>query len=204
MTVQAGETLALVGPCAAGKTAILRLLLGVDEPASGVVRVFGGRANDPYIRRRVGYVPARIAVDPRYTVRDLLDFYAVLHGGHDRVWVEALIERFSVDPGARIGRLNPFRRRIVGITVAVAHRPGLLIFDQPAEPAPPSLRASLHQLIAELTAAGAAVVTATRSLDHIDTAANRVAVVDAEPVDGVARARHTDAPSTASGWLSSA
>jgi hypothetical protein len=97
-------------------------------------------------------VPARVAVDPRYTVRDLLDFYAVLHGGHDRVWVETLIDRFSADPGSRIGRLNPpFRRRIVGITVAVAYRTGLLIFDQPAEPAPPSLRASLHQLLGELT-----------------------------------------------------
>ncbi|HEX6873466.1 MAG TPA: ABC transporter ATP-binding protein, partial [Micromonosporaceae bacterium] len=110
LAVDAGEVFGYLGPNGAGKTTTIRLLLDFLRPTSGRASVLGGVPGDPAIRRRIGFLPADLAVDPRYTARDLLDFYGSLRGGLDRSWVDGLLQRFELDPGRRFGELSTGNR----------------------------------------------------------------------------------------------
>ena len=65
--------------------------------ADGVTTVLGGSGADPAVRARIGYLPADLPIDPRWTAADLLGYYGALRGGHDAAWVRGLLERFDLD-----------------------------------------------------------------------------------------------------------
>lgn len=178
LRIAVGEVFGLVGPARAGKTTIVRLLLGMVRPSGGTVRVFGGQATCPDIRGQIGYLPARLQADPRYTLRDLLDFHAVVRGRHDPAWVDELLDRFAVDPDAGLGRLNPLRRRAAGIVTAVAHRPRLLVLDEPTGSLDPLLRRQLWRLVGELVASGTAVLVASRTDGEVHAFADGIGFLE--------------------------
>ena len=80
LVVQRGEVLGYLGPNGAGKTTTIRLLLDALRPTEGSVVVFGGAPRDPAIRARIGYLPAELRVDRRYSANDLLAFFGSLNG----------------------------------------------------------------------------------------------------------------------------
>jgi ABC-2 type transport system ATP-binding protein len=177
LTVETGEVFGYLGPNGAGKTTTIRLLLDFLRPTAGRATVLGGPPADAEIRRRIGYLPSDLAVDPRYTAWDLLDFYGALRGGHDRAWVDNLLQRFDLDPGRRFGELSSGNRRKVGIVQAFAHRPELLILDEPTSGLDPLLQAEFARLIRELTAGGATVFLSSHVLPEVEELAGRVAIL---------------------------
>ncbi|MFC9975668.1 ABC transporter ATP-binding protein [Spirillospora sp. NPDC127200] len=177
LEVARGEIFGYLGPNGAGKTTTVRLLLDFLRPTSGEARVLGGSGADPAVRARIGYLPAELRIDPRYTATDLLGFYGRLRGGHDREWVAGLLERFGLDPGRRIGELSTGNRRKVGIVAAVAHRPELLILDEPTSGLDPLLQHEFQVLLRELVADGAAVLLSSHVLPEVEALADRVAIL---------------------------
>jgi beta-exotoxin I transport system ATP-binding protein len=150
--VHTGEVFGYLGPNGAGKTTTIRLLLDFVRPTSGSASVLGGRPGDPAVRRRIGFLPADLSVEPRYTARTLLDYYGALRGGLDRRWVDQLLARFDLDPTRRFGELSTGNRRKVGIVQAFAHRPELLILDEPTSGLDPLLQAEFARLVREVVA----------------------------------------------------
>ena len=65
LRVETGEVFGYLGPNGAGKTTTIRLLLDFIRPTSGRCEVLGGTGADPAVRRRIGYLPAELPVDPR-------------------------------------------------------------------------------------------------------------------------------------------
>ena len=111
LEVQRGEVFGYLGPNGAGKTTTIRLLLDFIRPTSGRVEVLGGTGADPRVRRRIGYLPAELPIDPRWTAQDLIDFYGKLRGGVDAGWVTELLGRYGLDPTRRVGALCTGNRR---------------------------------------------------------------------------------------------
>ncbi|GAA1533806.1 ABC transporter ATP-binding protein [Actinomadura kijaniata] len=177
LEVSRGEILGYLGPNGAGKTTTIRLLLDFLRPTSGTARVLGGSGADPEVRRRIGYLPAELRIDPRYTASDLLDFYGRLRGGHDRRWVSELLERFDLDPRRRVGELSTGNRRKVGIVAATAHRPELLLLDEPSSGLDPLLQHEFQALVRELAADGATVLLSSHVLPEVELLAHRVAIL---------------------------
>lgn len=177
LAVDQGEVFGYLGPNGAGKTTTIRMLLDFLRPSSGQAVVLGGSGADPRIRRQIGYLPADLEVDPRWTARDLLDFYGALRGGHDQAWVAALLRRFDLDPGRRVGQLSTGNRRKVGIVQAVAHRPRLLILDEPTSGLDPLLQHEFQLLVRELVAGGATVFLSSHVLPEVEALADRVAIL---------------------------
>jgi ABC-2 type transport system ATP-binding protein len=64
LEVERGEVFGYLGPNGAGKTTTIRLLLDFIRPTSGRTEVLGGTAADPAVRRRIGYLPAELPIDP--------------------------------------------------------------------------------------------------------------------------------------------
>ena len=89
LEVKQGEVFGYLGPNGAGKTTTIRLLLDFIRPTGGRIEVLGGTGADPAVRRRIGYLPAELPIDPRWTAQDLIDFYGTLRGGVDAGWARS-------------------------------------------------------------------------------------------------------------------
>ena len=177
LQVETGEVFGYLGPNGAGKTTTIRLLLDVIRPTSGRCEVLGGSGADPAVRRRIGYLPADLPVDPRYTSRDLLDFYGRLRGRTEPAWVDELLARFDLDPTRPVGELSTGNRRKLGIVQAVAHRPDLLLLDEPSSGLDPLLQYQFQQLVRELCQVGVTVFLSSHVLPEVEALAGRVAIL---------------------------
>lgn len=138
MSIAAGTFVALVGPNGSGKSTLVKIALGLFQPSSGVVSLFGVPSTDPLARSRIGYVPQRpfLGRDFPATVREV-----VASGGLGRHWWRAT-PRDRVDDalsvvemghlaGARIGELSGGQQQRVFIAKALVRRPDLLVLDEP-------------------------------------------------------------------------
>jgi beta-exotoxin I transport system ATP-binding protein len=208
LVVERGEVFGYLGPNGAGKTTTIRLLLDALRPSEGKVVVLGGAPRDPAIRARVGYLPAELHVDPRYSANDLLDFFGALRGGLDREYADVLCDRFALDPTRRAGELSTGNRRKIGVVQAFVHRPELLVLDEPTSGLDPLLQHEFHGLVREAVGDGATVFLSSHTLPEVEALADRVgilrrgALVDIATVDELrdrARQRielHVDGDST--------
>ncbi|WP_030177155.1 ABC transporter ATP-binding protein [Spirillospora albida] len=177
LRVARGEVFGYLGPNGAGKTTTIRLLLDFLRPTSGRCQVLGGSGGDPAVRAGIGYLPAELRIDPRYTTGDLLAFYGKLHGGYDRAHVDGLLERFDLDPGRPTGQLSTGNRRKAGIVAAFAHRPDLLILDEPTSGLDPLLQHEFQRLVRETADGGATVLLSSHVLPEVELLADRVAIL---------------------------
>jgi ABC-2 type transport system ATP-binding protein len=177
LDIERGEVFGFLGPNGAGKTTTIRMLLDILRPTSGTVEVLGGGPSDPSVRARIGFLPADLALEPRYTVREMLDFLGHLRGGFDRAEVDRLLERFGLDPDRKIGELSTGNRRKIGVTQAFAGQPELLILDEPTSGLDPLLQHEVLTLIEERVATGTTVFLSSHVLPEVERVAHRVAIL---------------------------
>lgn len=132
-TVEAGMVVGLVGPNAAGKTTLLSLLAGFQEPDEGMVSVFG---KNPFVeaedvRSRLGFMSDDMALfDMRVggLLRTMSGYYATWDAG----LVNELIERFKLNTGKRVRELSKGEGTRLRLVLAMAFRPQILLLDEPA------------------------------------------------------------------------
>ena len=177
LDVRRGEVFGFLGPNGAGKTTTIRLLLDFLRPTRGSAAVLGGSGADPEVRRRIGYLPADLHLDPRYRADELFVFLGSLHGGLDETFLRALVERFDLDPTRPVGELSTGNRRKVGIVQAFAHRPELLILDEPSSGLDPLLQHEFLLLLREAVAEGSTVLLSSHVLPEVERVADRVAIL---------------------------
>ena len=170
--VQAGEVVALAGHNGAGKTTTIHLLLGLLRPDAGRLRVLG---MDPLERRHlgeVGWMPERPAFPPRHRVASLVRFQAATFPNWDHGWAEEWLERLELDPSARAGDLSRGGSARLGLLFALAHRPRVLLLDDPTLGLDPAgRRLVLGEILAMAAESGAAVLVATHLLAEADVEA---------------------------------
>ncbi|MGH9004235.1 MAG: ABC transporter ATP-binding protein, partial [Acidimicrobiia bacterium] len=177
LEVRRGEIFGYLGPNGAGKTTTIRLCLDFLRPTSGSLRVLDGTGRDPAVRRRTGYLPGDLKLDPRYTANDVLEFYGRLRGGLDQALVADLLERFDLDPTRPAGELSTGNRRKIGIVQAFAHRPELLILDEPTSGLDPLLQHEFQQVLRRAVADGATVFLSSHVLPEVEALAHRVGIL---------------------------
>ena len=177
LVIERGEVFGYLGPNGAGKTTTVRLLLDFLRPTSGRAVVLGGSGGDPEIRRRIGYLPGDLRLDPDYTATDVIELFGRLRGGVDHRWVDTLLERFGLDPGRQVGELSTGNRRKVGVVQAFMSRPELLLLDEPTSGLDPLLQHEFNALVREVVAEGATVLLSSHVLPEVETLATRVGIV---------------------------
>ena len=150
------EFAAVIGPNGGGKTTLLKLVLGLLEPAHGTIRVFGARA--PAVRRRIGYMPQYPSLDPEFpvTVMDIVLMgrlgKAPLLGPFRRKdresAMEALEETSCADLKDRpFSALSSGQRQRILISRALASDPELLMLDEPTSNLDPSVQDDILDLL---------------------------------------------------------
>ena len=179
LSVEEGEVFGFLGPNGAGKTTMIRLLLDLIRPTSGIARVFGVETSvDPVtIHRRVGYLPGEFALYDRLTGAQTLDYYANLRGGVDRAYRDSLVERFDLDPSRRYREYSKGNKQKVGLVIALQHRPALLLLDEPTAGLDPLVQQSFFEVLRELVAAGRTAFLSSHILSEVEKSCDRVAII---------------------------
>jgi len=197
LAVERGEVFGFLGPNGAGKTTTIRMLLDFLRPTSGTLSVLGDDVSNPGLRRRIGYLPAELKIDRRYSGNDVISYFGGIRGGVDRQFARALAERFGLDLSRPSGHLSTGNRRKIGILQAFMHRPELLILDEPTSGLDPLLQDEFQDLVRETAARGTTVFLCSHMLPEVEALAGRVAIIRAGRLATVAtmeqlraRARH--------------
>jgi ABC-2 type transport system ATP-binding protein len=134
LEVQPGETIALLGVNGAGKSTTLRSSLGLITPDSGEISMLGlSPTHDALeIRSRVGYLAEDQQMFGWMTVQEMLDFMAPLYATWDLALSDAFVTEFELPKRTRIWDLSKGQNVRLGLILALAHRPELVILDDPS------------------------------------------------------------------------
>jgi ABC-2 type transport system ATP-binding protein len=177
LEVDPGETVALLGPPGAGKSAVLGLLLGLLVPESGTVRLFG---RSPAAAVAAGRVAAALQHDrllPRATVRDLLRFGWSRYPGPMPIDEALAVSGLAKVATRELGKLKPDEFRRARLALALLPRAELLVLDEPTAGVDADERAELWTMLTAARKAGGTVVFATTELAEAGDHADRVVVL---------------------------
>jgi ABC-2 type transport system ATP-binding protein len=179
LTIPAGRVVGLVGPNGAGKSTLLNLACGLIEPTSGSLRVLGSppAANAAHLAR-VGFVAQNTPVYASFSVADHLRMGARLNPSWDQRLAERRIAQAGLHPEQKAGGLSGGQRAQLALTIAVAKRPELLIFDEPAAALDPLARwGFLENLMEFVTELGASAVLSSHLLGDIEQVCDHLIVL---------------------------
>ena len=181
-TVEPGGIFGLLGPNGAGKTTTIRMVLDILEPDSGRVRWLGKRV-DAEARHTFGYLPEERGLYPRMRVNDQLVFFAKLHGmpkSGVQSRISELAEFFQLGDGLRKtpNELSKGNQQKVQFMAAIAHRPPLLVLDEPFTALDPVNVEVFKTAIRELAAAGSTVLLSSHRMEQVEELCRDICIID--------------------------
>lgn len=177
--VRHGRITALVGPNAAGKSTLLKCVLGLVRPDAGRISVEGTTVTaDPRYRRPIGYMPQRAAFPDHLTGEETLGLLRRVRGAEAAIDFE-LIDRFGLahELRKRVHTLSGGTRQKLNAVAAYLFRPSLVILDEPQAGLDPVANGILKQKIAASTRAGATHLITSHVLSELEELADDVLFV---------------------------
>ena len=183
LTIAQGEFFALLGPNGAGKSTLINLLAGLLRPSSGMLSVMGFDVVQQYrqARHALGVVPQELVFDPFFNVREMLRFQAGYfgRGTENDPWIDEVIEALGLTDKAttNMRRLSGGMKRRALVAQALAHKPPVLVLDEPTAGVDVELRQILWEFIKRLNREGHTIILTTHYLEEAETLCSRVAMM---------------------------
>jgi len=179
LSVPAGALFGFLGPNGAGKTTTIRVMLGFLRPTSGRARIFGLDCwrDSKAIKRDVGYLPGDLRLPPWMNGGNALSIFGAVRGRDLAGAGRELAEKFDLDLRLKVLDMSRGMRQKLGLILALAHSPRLLVLDEPTSALDPLIQQVLHDLLRQLAAAGRTVFFSSHSLGEVDQLCHRVAIV---------------------------
>jgi ABC-2 type transport system ATP-binding protein len=181
LDVPPGVVFALLGENGAGKTTAIKLMLGLNHPSAGEVRVLDldSRRNALAIRRRVGYLPERPTLYEWMTVAEIGWFTSGFYGGDFEHQYRTLVDGFHVPFDRKLSQLSKGMRAKVALSLAMAHSPELLILDEPTSGLDTMVRREFLESMVDIAAEGRTVLLSSHQIGEVERVADIVAIVHA-------------------------
>lgn len=180
LTVPRGGVFGLIGGNGAGKTTLIKHILGMLKAQSGSVRVFGldPVENPVGTLGRIGYLSEDRDLPNWMRVGELMRYTQAFFPNWDERYAEELREAFDLDANARVKNLSRGQRARAGLLIALAHRPELLVLDEPSSGLDPVVRRDiLGAIIRTIADEGRTVLFSSHLLDEVERVADRVAII---------------------------
>lgn len=183
LTIEQGEFFGLLGPNGAGKSTLINILAGLIKPTTGNISVMGYDVVDQYqqARRLLGIVPQELVFDPFFNVREMLRFQAGYfgHGPENDAWVDEILEGLGLADKAHTNmrRLSGGMKRRALIAQALAHKPPVIVLDEPTAGVDVELRQMLWEFIKKLNRDGHTIILTTHYLEEAETLCNRIGMM---------------------------
>lgn len=179
LAIEAGVT-SLVGPNGAGKTTLMNLMTGLLRPTKGTIRVLGVSSSDPEnFHRNIGYCSQFDAFPKGLSGYQMIRSMMTLHGlstadAEGRTW--EVIEQVGMTDAAhrRVGGYSKGMRQRIRLALALAHRPKVLVLDEPLNGLDPMARAEAIDLFRKFAESGMHVVISSHIMHEVDIISDRV------------------------------
>ena len=180
LSVPRGVVYGLVGENGAGKTTLIKHILGLLRPQSGSVRVFGrDPVADPVgVLSRIGYLSEERDLPGWMRVDELTRYTRAFYPAWDDAYARELRQAFALDTSATIKELSKGEKARVGLLIALAYRPELLVLDEPSTGLDPVVRRDiLDAIIRTIADEGRTVLFSSHLLDEVEQVADHVAMI---------------------------
>jgi ABC-2 type transport system ATP-binding protein len=183
LKINKGDFFGLLGPNGAGKSTMINMLAGLVKPTSGSINVMGFDVQKNYQQSRhsVGIVPQELVFDPFFNVREMLRFQAGYFGKgkENDGWIDEILERLDLQDKAKTNMrmLSGGMKRRALIAQALAHKPPVIVLDEPTAGVDVELRQRLWQFMKDLNKQGHTIVLTTHYLEEAETLCNRIGMV---------------------------
>jgi ABC-2 type transport system ATP-binding protein len=178
--VPVGQTFAFLGRNAAGKTTTIRTLLGLLTPDSGSVSVLGRdpQKNPLAVRQSVGYLAEDQHMFGWMTAEQIVRFVAPFYATWDAALARQYLQQFDLPVDQKIKHLSKGQSVRLGLVLALAHRPAVVILDDPVLGLDPIMRKEFNRdLIAHLQDEGRTVLYSSHLLYEVEPVADVVGIL---------------------------
>lgn len=179
LKIQTGAVFSLLGENGAGKTTLIRILTGFQRPSGGKVRVLG---LDPIrdaleIRRRIGYVSDSPALYEWMRIDEIGWFASSFYPDGFLKKYREMVAQYELPSNRKIKHLSKGQRAKVGLALAVAHDPELLILDEPTSGLDPLVRRDFLESMVDRAASGRTVLLSSHQMSEIERVTDRLAII---------------------------
>ena len=180
LDVPRGIVFGLVGENGAGKTTLIKHILGLLKAHTGSVEVFGlNPVRDPVgVLGRIGYLSEDRDLPDWMRIGELIRYNQPFYPKWDATYAEELRQTFELDPDQKIKTLSKGQRARTALLIALAHRPDLLLLDEPSTGLDPIVRRDiLSAIIRTVADQGRTVFLSSHLLHEVERVADNVAIM---------------------------
>jgi ABC-2 type transport system ATP-binding protein len=185
LSIEQGEIYGLLGPNGAGKSTIINILCGLLTMDKGTIEILGKdiEKNSTYAKQNIGVVPQDIAIYEDLTAYENVKFFASLYGlkgsqlkekVEEALEFVGLLDKQKQYPKSFSGGM----KRRLNIACAIAHRPKLIIMDEPTVGIDPQSRNHILQSVKKLNSLGCTIIYTTHYMEEVEAICNNIAIID--------------------------
>lgn len=178
--VPQGIVMGLIGENGAGKTTLIRHVLGLLKAKAGSVQVFGfDPIREPVkVLGRIGYLSETRDLPEWMRIDQLMRYSQPFYPSWDHVYAEELCETFELDSRQKVKTLSKGQRARTALLIALAHRPDLLLLDEPSSGLDPIVRRDiLSAIIRTVADEGRTILLSSHLVDEVERVADSVAII---------------------------
>lgn len=174
-----GEVYGFLGPNGAGKSTTIRTLMNFIRPTGGSATILGKDVvkDSVEIKRSVGYLSSDMAMYPKMTGRQFLQYMGELQPATKPAYRRELVKRLKAEAAKRLSDMSRGSRQKFAIIQAFMHQPDVLILDEPSSGLDPLMQETFYELLAEAKARGAAVFMSSHILGEVQKICDRVGII---------------------------
>ncbi len=179
LRVHEGALYGFLGPNGAGKTTTIRVLLGFLHGSTGMARVFGLDCwtQSARIKQDLGYVPGDLRLWPWLTGQSALNMVGAIRGRELATPGRQLADMFELDLSVKVRRMSKGMRQKLGLILAMAHDPKLLILDEPSSGLDPLMQDRLLEYLRTVARRGRTVFFSSHTLSEVERLCDRLAII---------------------------
>jgi len=179
LSVAEGALFGFLGPNGAGKTTTIRVLLGFLRPTGGAAKIFGLDCwrDSKVVKQDIGYIPGDLRLPSWMNGTAALSIFGAIRGRDISRSGRELADTFDLDLRVKVRDMSRGMRQKLGLILALAHSPRLLVLDEPTSALDPLMQQVLQDLLRQRAAAGHTVFFSSHSLSEVEQLCDRVAIV---------------------------
>lgn len=181
LSVPRGTVFGLLGVNGAGKSTIIKMVMGHLRPTTGEVRVLGRALGEDLlgIRRRVAYVSENRYLYEWMTVEESIRFTRAFHETWEDQKAADLLKRFSLPPEKKVRQLSRGNRARLCLLLALSFSPELIVLDEPTSGLDPIVRRDfIENIVAEIAEEGKTVLFSSHIVEEVERVADYVGIMD--------------------------
>lgn len=173
LDIFSGEIFGFLGPSGAGKTTLVKQLVGLELPSEGEIYVFNEKMPSLPLIEKIGYMAQSDALYEELSAKENLEFFASLYGlkkKHRQTRIREVMEIVELTDHLNklVSNYSGGMKRRLSLAIALLHEPKLLILDEPTVGIDPVLRRSIWNVFYELKKKGSALIVTTHVMDEAE------------------------------------